>query len=97
MSLAKRRRKPMSKMKKHPKSRHAAPRTALMSQKTGGKQKEPHPGAVHNFASSVGVRCVGPHFTNGLYTLRHGRNGYWPDVTGSEAMDICQEVQDARR
>jgi hypothetical protein len=65
---------------------------------TKSKQKvsalaEPPPTAVHSMARANGVRCVGPHFTNGKYTLHRGRGGYWPNVTGSEAMTILQRLQ----
>jgi hypothetical protein len=60
------------------------------SQHTSGTTTNP----VHNMAHANGVRCVGPHFTNGKYTLHRGRSGYWPNVSGGEAMTILQELQD---
>jgi hypothetical protein len=64
------------------------------------KQKEPHPGAVHNMAKANRVhrvRCVGPDFRNGLYTLHVGNHSYYPNVTGSEVMRILQDLQDGSR
>jgi hypothetical protein len=61
------------------------------------QQMEPHPSAVHNMAHANQVRCVAPHFTNGLYTLHLRNGGYYPSVTGSEAMRILQDLQDGKR
>jgi hypothetical protein len=66
---------------------------AKNEQSQSGKPKEPPPGAVHNMAHSVGVRCIGAHFTNGRFTLHLPNGGYCPNVTGSEAMDILEEVR----
>jgi hypothetical protein len=65
-----------------------------MKKQKASTRAEPPPTAVHNMAHANGVRCVGPHFTNGKYTLHRGRSGYWPNVSGGEAMTILQELQD---
>lgn len=57
---------------------------------------EPSPTAIHNMADVNNVRLVGPHFSNGHYTLHMPNGTYHPNVTGTEALERLQELQDAR-
>jgi hypothetical protein len=51
-----------------------------------------YPTTLHNIAKAAGARLVGPHYTNGLYTLHLPDRTYLPNIGGDEVVQALDAL-----